>query len=103
LAINGKQRWHDLLNLPTLEGFSYDVFVSEPFQGLLTPAGMPQAILDRCAQVAIALLNEAETRNRLLGAGFTLKARRPEGLARRIAREVPLWRDVIEQAGIPRE
>jgi hypothetical protein len=30
-------------------------------------------------------------------------ARGPEGLAQRIAREVPLWRDVIEKAGIPRE
>jgi hypothetical protein len=30
-------------------------------------------------------------------------ARGPEGLAQHIAREVPLWRDVIEKAGIPRE
>jgi hypothetical protein len=53
--------------------------------------------------VAITLLNESETKNRLLGAGFTLNPKGPEALAQRIAREVPLWRDVIEKAGIPRE
>jgi tripartite-type tricarboxylate transporter receptor subunit TctC len=70
---------------------------------LLAPAGTPQAILDRCAQVAITMLNESDTKKRLLGAGFTLNPKGPEALAQRIAREVPLWRDVIEKAGIPRE
>jgi hypothetical protein len=49
------------------------------------------------------LLGEGDRWARLLGAGFTLNARGPEALAQRIAREVPLWRDVIEKAGIPRE
>lgn len=103
LAITGEQRWHDLPDVPTMVELGYDGFVSETFQGLLAPAGTPQAILDRLAQVAIALLNESETKNRLLGAGFTLNPKGPEALAQRIAREVPLWRDVIEKAGIPRE
>jgi tripartite-type tricarboxylate transporter receptor subunit TctC len=103
LAITGEQRWHDLPDLPTMVELGYDGFVSETFQGLLAPAGTPQAILDRCAQVAITLLSESETKNRLLGAGFTLNPKGPEALAQRIAREVPLWRDVIEKAGIPRE
>jgi tripartite-type tricarboxylate transporter receptor subunit TctC len=103
LAITGGQRWHDLPDLPTMVELGYDGFVSETFQGLLAPAGTPQSILDRCAQVAIALLNESDTKNRLLGAGFTLNPKGPEALAQRIAREVPLWRDVIEKAGIPRE
>ena len=103
LALTGEQRWHDLPDLPTMQELGYPGFVSETFQGLLAPIGTPQAILDRLAQVTITLLNEAETKSRLLGAGFTLNARGPDGLAQRIAREVPLWRDVIEKAGIPRE
>jgi tripartite-type tricarboxylate transporter receptor subunit TctC len=103
LALTGEQRWHDLPDVPTMIELGYEGFVSETFQGLLAPAGTPQPILDRVAQVAIALLNENETRTRLLGAGFTLNPKGPEALAQRIAREVPLWRDVIEKAGIPRE
>jgi tripartite-type tricarboxylate transporter receptor subunit TctC len=103
LALTGEKRWHDLPDVPTMLELGYEGFVSETFQGLLAPTGTPQAILDRLAEVTITLLNEAETKNRLLNAGFTLNPRGPQGLAERIAREVPLWRDVIEKAGIPRE
>jgi tripartite-type tricarboxylate transporter receptor subunit TctC len=81
----------------------FDGFVSETFQGLLAPAGTPAPIIERIARETVAALNEPTTRERLLNAGFGIRAAGPDGLARRIAREVPMWRDLIQRAGIQQE
>ncbi|GGG41909.1 hypothetical protein GCM10010964_31770 [Caldovatus sediminis] len=103
LAVTGEQRWHDLPDVPTMLELGYPGFVSETFQGLLAPAGTPAPIVDRLARETIAALNEPATRTRLLNAGFEIRAAGPAALAERIAREVPMWRDLIQRAGIPME
>ena len=37
---------------------------------------------------------------KLRGVGFDVRARGPQGLAERVAREVPMWRDIIVQSRI---
>ena len=51
----------------------------------------------------MAVLGEATTRARLQNAGFGIRAAGPRGLAERVAREVPLWRELIQRAGIAQE
>jgi tripartite-type tricarboxylate transporter receptor subunit TctC len=103
LAITSAGRWPDLPDVPTMQELGYSGFVSETFQALLAPAGTPPAIIDRLARDSIAALAEPATRARLRAAGFGIEARGPAALAGRIAREVPLWRDIIRQAGIQPE
>jgi tripartite-type tricarboxylate transporter receptor subunit TctC len=103
LAITSAGRWPDLPDVPTMQELGYSGFVSETFQALLAPAGTPPAIIDRLARDSIAALAEPATRARLRAAGFGIEARGPAALAARIAREVPLWRDIIREARIPAE
>jgi tripartite-type tricarboxylate transporter receptor subunit TctC len=103
LAITSAGRWPDLPDVPTMQELGYAGFVSETFQALLAPAGTPPAIVERLARESIATLAEPATRARLRAAGFGIEAQGPAALAGRIAREVPLWRDIIRQAGIPPE
>ncbi|MBY0332906.1 MAG: tripartite tricarboxylate transporter substrate binding protein [Acetobacteraceae bacterium] len=103
LAITGEQRWPDLPEVPTMLELGWQGFVSETFQGLLAPAGTPPAIIDRLARETVAGLAEPTTRERLLNAGFGIRAAGPEGLAQRIAQEVPLWRELIMRAGIEQQ
>ncbi len=103
LAITSAGRWPDLPDVPTMQELGYAGFVSETFQALLAPAGTPPAIIDRLARDSIAALAEPATRARLRAAGFGIEARGPAALAARIAREVPLWRDIIREARIPAE
>ena len=42
----------------------------------------------------------AKLHGKLVKAGFEVLAEGPEGLARRIAAEVPMWREVVAQTGI---
>ena len=103
LAITGEQRWPDLPEVPTMLELGWEGFVSETFQGLLAPAGTPAAIIDRLARETVAGLADPATRDRLLNAGFGIRAAGPEGLAQRIAQEVPLWRELIMRAGIEQQ
>jgi tripartite-type tricarboxylate transporter receptor subunit TctC len=103
LAITSAARWPDLPEVPTMQELGHAGFVSETFQALLAPAGTPPAILDRLARESIATLAEPGTQAKLRAAGFGIEARGREALADRIARELPLWRDLIRQAGIPPE
>lgn len=103
LAITSAERWPDLPDVPTMQELGYPGFVSETFQALLAPAGTPPAIIERLARDSLAILAEPATRAKLRAAGFGVEPRGPAALAERIAREVPLWRDIIRQAGIPSE
>jgi tripartite-type tricarboxylate transporter receptor subunit TctC len=103
LAVTGAERWPGLPGVPTMLELGYEGFVSETFQGLFAPAGTPAPIIARLAQATIAVLAEPMTRARLQGAGFGLRARGPDGLADRVAQEVPLWRELIRHAGIQQE
>ena len=38
--------------------------------------------------------------NKLRDVGFDVRAAGPQGLAARVAKEVPMWRDVIQQSKI---
>ena len=103
LAITSETRWPDLPDVPTMIELGYPGFVSETFQGLLAPAGTPAPIIARLAREVMALLADPAVKARLNAAGFALNAAGPEALAARIAREVPIWREVIRRAGIPVE
>jgi tripartite-type tricarboxylate transporter receptor subunit TctC len=100
LAITSEKRWFDLPDVPTTEEVGYKGLVSETFQGMFAPAGTPAPIIQRVARDTLEVLAEPAIVEKLRGVGFDVRARGPEGLAQRVAREVPTWRDVIVQSRI---
>ena len=74
--------------------------VSETFQGMYAPAGTPDDIVQRVARETLAVLKEPDVAEKLRGVGFDVRAAGPKGLAARVAREVPMWRDIIQQSKI---
>lgn len=103
LAMTSAERWPDLPEVPTMMELGYPGFISETFQGLFAPAGTPPAIIARLEREVVAVLRDPATAARLQAAGFGIRAGSPAELAARIEREVPLWRDLIIQANIPRQ
>jgi tripartite-type tricarboxylate transporter receptor subunit TctC len=100
LVQTGATRWPDLPDIPTMEESGFPNSVSETFQALLAPAGTPQPIVQRLETEVIAILQHQDTRARLMEAGFGVIAKGPTALKARIETEVPMWRDVIQKAGI---
>jgi tripartite-type tricarboxylate transporter receptor subunit TctC len=100
LAVTGAHRWFDLKDVPTMVELGYQNFIAETFQALLAPAKTPPDIVARLAAQSIEVLQRPEIREQLLNNGFEVIANGPDGLRRRIAIEVPKWRDIIARAGI---
>ena len=100
LAVTGAKRWHDLPDVPTLVELGFKDFVSETSQVLLAPARTPPEIIARVAKETLAILARPDIREKLGKAGFEVLAEGPDGLKARIAKEVPMWRDIVAQTGI---
>ena len=102
LAVTGAQRWFDMPDVPTMLELGYAGFVSDTFHCMLAPAGTPAGIVERLAAVLLAALKEPAFHDKLRTLGFEVIGNGPDGLARRIAAEVPRFRDLIAKAGIKR-
>jgi tripartite-type tricarboxylate transporter receptor subunit TctC len=96
----GKEPWPDLPNVPTFEQAGIPNAVVETSQMLLAPAGTPKPIVARLAKEVLVIMQKADVRERMMKAGFAVSPEGPEPLRARIAREVPMWREVVEKAGI---
>ena len=99
----GKERWPDLPNTPTMAEAGIPDAVSDTFQALFAPAGTPPEVMAKLSKEIIAVLAQKEVRDALWTAGLKVTAGSPEALRARITQEVPMWRDVIEKAGIKAE
>ena len=102
LAVTGAERWYDMPDVPTMLELGYTGFVSDTFHCMLAPAGTPAEIVDRLAAVSVDALKEPAFHDKLRTLGFEVIGNGPDGLRRRIAEEVPRFRDLIARAGIER-
>jgi len=100
LAVTGATRWHDLPDIPTMAEAGYKDFVFETYTALLAPAKTPPEVVARLEKVALDILAKPEMRQRLTQAGFEVTAKNGKGHMDRVAKEVPMFRDIIAQAGI---
>src|SRR5262245_66019472 len=51
LAVTGKNRWHDLPEIPTMEEVGYKDFVFDTYTALMAPAKTPPEIVSRLEKV----------------------------------------------------
>jgi tripartite-type tricarboxylate transporter receptor subunit TctC len=100
LAVTGEARWHDLPDIPTMAEAGFPDFVFETYTALLAPAKTPPDIVARLEKETLAILARPEMRERLTQSGFQVQAKDGKGHMARVAREVPMYRNIIAQAKI---
>ena len=100
LAVTGATRWHDLPEIPTMAEAGYKDFVFETYTALLAPAKTPPEIVKQLEKTSLAILQRPEMREKLIQQGFKVEARDGKGHMERVAKEVPMFRDIIARAGI---
>jgi tripartite-type tricarboxylate transporter receptor subunit TctC len=81
--------------IPALSGFDTGGWFS-----MYTAHKTPPAIVNKLNAEILALLKTNEVRDRLLTFGATPLPGTPDDLRQQLAREVPRWRKVIQDAGI---
>ncbi|MCO6415468.1 tripartite tricarboxylate transporter substrate binding protein, partial [Siccirubricoccus sp. KC 17139] len=100
LAQTGATRSPDLPDVPTLTELGVEDAVSETFNALYAPAATPAPIVDKLAKATLQVLAKPDVQQRYRLGGVPVVGEGPEGLKARVAKEVPLWREVIRQARI---
>jgi tripartite-type tricarboxylate transporter receptor subunit TctC len=101
LAHTGTGRQEDWPELPSVAELGIEGAESETFLALFAPAGVPAPIMARLTAAVTEALRRADVQERFRKGGMPANPTPgPEELRARVAREVPLWRDVIRQAGI---
>jgi tripartite-type tricarboxylate transporter receptor subunit TctC len=74
--------------------------VVETSQMFLAPAGTPPEIIKRLSEEIRLILQKPEVKDKMLTAGFMVKYEAPEELHARMVREVPIWKEIVERAGL---
>ena len=100
LAVTGRSRWHDLPEIPTMLESGYADFVFETYTALMAPAKTPPEAVNRLEQTALEILRRQDMREKLTQAGFEVTAKPGKEHMARVAKEVPMFAEIIAQAGI---
>jgi tripartite-type tricarboxylate transporter receptor subunit TctC len=100
LAVTGDTRWPDMPDVPTMQEEGYKDFVFATDTVLLAPSKTPPDAIKWMEAETLKVLATQEMKDKLYKAGFQV---RPKGAAdawKRVMKEVEMFREVIEQAGI---
>ena len=100
IAVTSKERWNDFPDVPTLDELGIKNAESDTFQGLFAPAGTPKEAIDRLVKELSAILARPEIKDKYAKAELPVVAEPPDVFRARIAREVPLYKEIIEKAGL---
>ncbi|MEI7531041.1 MAG: tripartite tricarboxylate transporter substrate binding protein [Betaproteobacteria bacterium] len=103
IAQTGEKKWPDLQQVPTLAELGIQNAVSDTFQAIFVVAGTPPEIVSQLTKQCLAALKQPEVIESLKQAGLATTAVDSEGLHKRILREVPYWKEVIDKGGIKAE
>jgi tripartite-type tricarboxylate transporter receptor subunit TctC len=102
LAVTGSTRWPDLPDVPTMQEQGYEDFVFATDTALLAPAGTPQEVIARLEKEMLAILRAPNIREKLLIAGFQVHAADGKTCMERLVKEMTMFRNIINEAGIKR-
>jgi tripartite-type tricarboxylate transporter receptor subunit TctC len=98
VAVTSKKRWPGLPNVPTLEEVGLKDIESDTFQGIYVRAGTPQPVIDRLAKELTAILNRPDVKEKYNKVGLPVLAEGPAAFRKRVEREVPMYKEIIEKA-----
>lgn len=97
LAVNAQKRLAVAPEIPTSIEAGLPGMIAGNFNGLFAPAGVPQPIIDRLAQLTKAAVAEADVQKALLKSGFEpITDSGPEAGRQLVASEIKRWTPVIK-------
>ena len=100
LAQTGAKRWVGLPDVPTMAESGFNDFVFETYCALMAPAKVPPEIVAKLEKTILDIAKKPDMKKKLVEAGFDVTAKDGKGHAARIAKEIPMFKKIIEDAGI---
>ncbi len=100
IAVTADKRWPALPNVPTLEESGVKDAASDTFQSISVRAGTPQPVVDRLAKELTAILSRPDIKEKFEKVGLPVLAEGPVAFRARVQREVPMYKTIIDSAGL---
>jgi len=100
LAVTSKSRHPALPNVPTLAESGVPGYEVIAWFGVLAPAGVPPAVVERLNGAIGTVMAMPEVRDKLSSLGADLRASTPAEFDRQIRSEIDKWGKVVKAAGI---
>src|SRR5258708_29324018 len=100
IAVTSKTRWPPISNVPTLDEIGIKGAESDTFQGVYALAGTPQPVIDRLAKELSAILARPDVKEKFAKVGLPVVADGPAAFMKRVQHEVPMYKDIIDKAGL---
>lgn len=99
LAVAGRQRSPELLDVPTFVESGYPDYVVSVWWGLMAPAGAPAAIVDRLNTEVNAALTSPDMRERAQALGARLIGGTPAQFGTFLGEEIKRWGQAVRASG----
>jgi tripartite-type tricarboxylate transporter receptor subunit TctC len=100
LAVTGETRWPDMPNVPTMTESGYQDFVFATDTVLLAPAKTPRENVKWLERETLKVLATPEMKDKLYKAGFQVRLQGADAAWARVTREIDMFKQIIDQAGI---
>jgi len=100
LAVTTAKRSPAVPEAPTVADSGYPGFESNSWQGIVTRAGAPQAVVARLNSESVRILQMPEVRNAIASQGNDIAAGSPEAFLAYISSEMEKWGKVIQTVGV---
>ncbi len=100
LAITTRKRSPVAPDLPTVAESGIPGYEASIWNGMLVPAGTPQAIISRLNALVVQIIRMPEVRERISGLGAEPATSTPEEFNAFIAAEIRKWGKIIKDSGV---
>ncbi|HWI14589.1 MAG TPA: tripartite tricarboxylate transporter substrate binding protein [Burkholderiales bacterium] len=90
-------------SVPTIAESGFPDFSIATWYGMLAPAGTPPELVARIQRDAARVVNQADTRERLVGMGVDIIASTPEEFSKFLREEIARYTKVVKDAGLKAE
>lgn len=102
LAVTGDSRWPDMPDVPTMQEAGYKDFVFATDTVLLAPAKTPAADVKWLETETLKVMATPEMKDKLFKAGFLVRLKGADAAWARVTKEIGMFKEIIDQAGIPK-
>ena len=103
LGVAGESPMAALPGVPTMASQGLPGFRAETWNGIAAPAGTPDAVVQRLAELLVAACSDAGFRTALERLGTAPVCSTPEQFRTRMAADGPQWRELVQAAGLKLE
>ena len=102
LAVTGDARWPELPDVPTMGEAGYKDFIFAVDCVLLAPAETPPENVKWLEAATLKVLAMPDTNEKLVKAGFAVRLKGADAAWARVMKEVEMFKQIIDQAGVTR-